>query len=396
MKHHKKFVVIKTLIASGIACTLSACATDVGSTAPVTPTTVPPAMTTAMPAATSPLTPPPAPRPTQVIPSPIQTESCVSNVTFPNFPEQYQPRLQAIACHLQEEDGLPASYVIPALQNARFDNRAVALMTPPPPSTTPSKPYPWWRYRNRFLHQDRVNRGLQFWHDHAALLEAVSQKYGVPGPILMGILNIETGFGSFMGNFSVLNSNLSLALALPGRRAFFLHETGKTLQLAQKLGVSPASMMGSEAGAMGMSQFLASSYLRYGTTWNDPRGGPMPNLWHSTADVLASTANFFRGHGWQPGQPVMARLAGYPSNATPFLQERFPLSQLRAAGIRPVQSSGLPGSTRVGLLRLQTEQGPTLFIAYPNFYAIMGYNPSTYYSATVWAYAEAIQQALAG
>ncbi|MGE4531745.1 MAG: lytic murein transglycosylase, partial [Acidithiobacillus sp.] len=106
-------------------------------------------------------------------------------------------------------------------------------------------------------------------------------------------------------------------------------------------------------------------------------------------------ANFFRGHGWQPGQPVMARLAGDPSNAGPFLQGRFPLSQLRAAGIRPVQSSGLPGSTRVGLLRLQTEQGPTLFIAYPNFYAIMGYNPSTYYSATVWAYAEAIQQALA-
>ncbi|MBU2818890.1 murein transglycosylase, partial [Acidithiobacillus ferrooxidans] len=75
----------------------------------------------------------------------------------------------------------------------------------------PATPYPWWRYRDRFLRQNRLDRGVQFWRDHAALLQAVSQKYGVSGPILMGILNIETGFGTFLGKFSVLNSNLSLA-----------------------------------------------------------------------------------------------------------------------------------------------------------------------------------------
>ncbi len=381
---------IRTLLSISITATLlSACATEVSS--PVSPP-VPANLPAVTPRAQT--LPQPAAR--QIPPSAF-SESCVRDVYFPNFPQQYQQQLREIACHLQENDGLPANYVIPALQNARFNARAVALMTPAPPSNKPVAPYPWWRYRDRFLHPDRIQRGLQFWNAHRTLLEQVSRKYGVPGPILMGILNIETGFGSFMGNFSVLNSNLSLALALPGRRHFFLHETAETLKLAQKLGVSPASLMGSEAGAMGMSQFLASSYLRYGIVWNDPPGGPLPNLWNSPADVLASTANFFLAHGWQPGQPVLARVIGSGGeNADFFLHGKHPLGQLLAAGIQPEAPSALPADTPVGLLRLQTAEGPTLFIAYPNFYAIMGYNPSVYYSATVWAYARAIQRALNG
>ncbi|MHB0872746.1 MAG: lytic murein transglycosylase [Acidithiobacillus ferrooxidans] len=389
---HKNWALLpKTILATCIAAASSACATNVG---PVNPPAAP-AVT-----APAPLPPlPAAPMPEQ--PSAALTQkarsTCVSNVAFQNFPLRYQQRLQEIACHLQERDGLPAGYVIPALQNARFNARAVEMMTPPPPSAAPATPYPWWRYRDRFLRQNRLDQGVQFWRDHAALLQAVSQKYGVPGPILMGILNIETGFGTFLGKFSVLNSNLSLALALPGRRRFFLHQTAETLKLAQRLGVPPGTLQGSPAGAMGMSQFLASSYLRYGVTWNDPPGGPMPNLWHSPADVLASTANFFRGHGWQPGQPVLSQVSGNRgTNVAPFLHGRHPLAQLRAAGIRPEVPSGLPGSTPVGLLRLQTEHGLTLFIAYPNFYAIMGYNPNTYYSATVWAYAEAIRRIVNG
>ena len=387
---YKKWAILpKTILATSIAAASSACATNVGTVNPP----VAPAVT-----APAPLPAAPVPEQPSAALTPEAGRTCVTNVVFQNFPLRYQQRMQEIACHLQERDDLPAGYVIPALQNARFNPRAVEMMTPPPPSAVPAAPYPWWRYRDRFLQQNRLDRGVQFWRDHAALLQAVSQKYGVPGPILMGILNIETGFGSFLGNFSVLNSNLSLALALPGRRQFFLHQTAETLKLAQRLGVPPGTLQGSQAGAMGMSQFLASSYLRYGVTWNDPPGGPMPDLWHSPGDVLAFTANFFRGHGWRPGQPVLSRVLSSDrgTNVAPFLQGRHPLAQLRAAGIRPEAPSGVPGSTLVGLLRLQTGHGPTLFIAYPNFYAIMRYNPDTYYSATVWAYAEAIRRIING
>lgn len=374
----------QTLVAGAMLLGLTACASNV---APMLATMPPASQQT-----------PPVPAPQAALSqgagnatlAPRQ-RGCVSAAGFPNFPAEYQGALQDIACHLQTVDGLPADVVIPALQNARFDARAVAMMTPAPPSPGPHVPYPWWRYRDRFLSPDRLARGTRFWQAHTAAIDAIAEKYGVPGPILLGILNIETAFGSFQGNFSVLDSNLSLALALPGRKRFFIHQSAATLRLSQRLGVNPAVLKGSQAGAMGMSQFLASSYLRYGVTWDDPPGGPLPDLWRSVPDVLASTANFFRGHGWQPGQPVLQRAALDPNaDVTPFLQGRHTLAALDRAGIRPAGDSGMSPDTRVGLLRLQGEAGPVFYVAYPNFYAIMGYNPSVYYAATVWAYAQAL------
>ncbi len=369
----------QTLVAGAVLLGLTACASNV----------------TPMLATTPPATPqtPPAQAPQGVSNAtlaPPQT-ACVSVADFPNFPAEYQGALRDIACHLETVDGLPADYVIQALQDAHFDARAVAMMTPAPPSPGPHVPYPWWRYRDRFLRPDRLARGIRFWQAHGVAIDAIAEKYGVPGPILLGILNIETAFGSFQGNFPVLDSNLSLALALPGRKRFFIHQTAETLRLSQRLGVNPAALKGSQAGAMGMSQFLASSYLRYGVTWDDPPGGPLPDLWRSVPDVLASTANFFRGHGWQPGQPVLQRAALDPdADVTPFLQGRHTLAALDRAGIRPAGDRGMSPDTRVGLLRLQGEAGPVFYVAYPNFYAIMGYNPSVYYAATVWAYAQAL------
>ncbi len=303
--------------------------------------------------------------------------------------------MRDFACVLQTKYQLPEQWVLPALYNARFNQRALALMTPPPPSAKPLQPYPWWRYRDRFVRSDRLQRGMDFWRSHQAIIEQVAQKYGVSPEILLGILNIETGFGTFQGNFPVLDANLSLALGLPARRSFFLYETAETIRLAHQLGQPLSSLRGSEAGAMGMSQFLASSYLKYGTVWNDPPGDGLPDLWRSVPDVLASTSKFFLAHGWQRGQPVLREAnVPDPTQATAFLHGRYPLREIERAGIRPRSPTPMPADTQVGLLQLATERGPRFFIAYPNFYAIMGYNPSTYYSATVWAYARALRARL--
>ncbi|MCE5388062.1 MAG: lytic murein transglycosylase [Acidithiobacillus sp.] len=324
------------------------------------------------------------------------TVYCPQDLQFPGFPARYQETLRHFACQLQTQYGLPARVVIPALQNAQFSARALALMTPPPPSATPRPPYPWWRYRNRFLQEDRIQKGIHFWQEHAQIMEQVSRKYGVSPYILMGILNIETGFGAFQGNFPVLDANLSLAAGLPARRNFFLYQTAETLKLAARLGVPVNTLRGSEAGAMGMSQFLASSYLQYGTVWNDPPGEGLPDLWRSVPDVLASTSRFFLAHGWQAGQPVLLpATVTSPTQAKSLLQGRYSLATLARFGVRPSnEASTLPGSMLVGLLQLQTEEGPRFYLACPNFYAIMGYNPSINYSATVWAYANALQARL--
>ncbi len=374
---------------SGIAALLlAACATEVPyqSAAPIPP--APSAIVPAPVAAT-----PPAANAENIAPAPLpEAADCAQNLTFPGFPESDQQRMRNFACALQTQYHLPQQWVLPALYNAHFNARALALMTPPPPSPVPLRPYPWWRYRDRFLRPDRLQRGVEFWNAHRGIMQQVASKYGVSPEILLGILNIETGFGSFQGNFRVLDANLSLALGLPARRAFFLHEAAATIELAHRLGRPVSSLRGSEAGAMGMSQFLASSYLKYGTVWDDPPGEGLPDLWTSVPDVLASTSRFFLAHGWQPGQPVLREaVVNNPEQAEQFLHGRYALAQLAALGIRPRAGRTMPANTQVGLLRLVTERGPRFFIAYPNFYAIMGYNPSINYSATVWAYAEALR-----
>ncbi len=310
---------------------------------------------------------------------------------FPNFPARYQPALRRMDCILQVRYRLPAQVVLAALREAHFSRRAVDLMTPSPAMV--QKPLPWWEYRDRFLRPDRLARGTAFWMSHQKLVAHVAARYGVSPFILMGILNIETGFGTFEGNFPVLDANLSLALGLPGRRQFFLYQTAETLKLSRRLDVPAESLRGSEAGAMGMSQFLASSYLHYGTAWNDPPGGAPPNLWTSVPDVLASTANFFRRHGWQPGQPVLVpAMARWGAHVSFCLQGRHTFRQLLENGIQTKGNIRLPAGLRVGLVRLQTRHGPRLFVACPNFYVVMDYNHSVFYAATVWAYGRAVER----
>ena len=372
----------------GLILALSGCATQVASSAPT------PASRGTTPAATVSVPPALPDRPAVTAAAPA-TAYCPSDLRFPGFPQRYQTELRQFACILQQRYDLPASVVIPALQSARFDARAVALMAPPPPSSAARVPVPWWRYSERFLSPDRVRNGLQFWQAHRRSLDAVAEKYGVPPPMLLGILNIETGFGSFMGNFPVLDANLSLSLALKPRRDFFLYQTAETLKLAQALGQPVTQLRGSPAGAMGMSQFLASSYLKYSVAWNDPPGDGLPNLWRSVPDVLASTANFLRAHGWQPGQPVLVP-ALLTQDSAPETKTRpeYTLGQLARLGVYPERGHALlPADTPVGLLRLEGREGPHYYLAYPNFYAIMGYNPSVFYSATVWAYAKALERA---
>ncbi|MEY2340725.1 lytic transglycosylase domain-containing protein [Acidithiobacillus sp. IBUN Pt1247-S3] len=330
---------------------------------------------------------------THVAPNP--QVDCSQNLFFPGFPQGYQEQLRDFACTLQTKYHLPEQWVLPAIYNARFSERALALMTPPPPSPGPVRPYPWWRYRNRFVRSDRLQRGVAFWRANQNIIKQVANKYGVSPEILMGILNIETGFGTFQGNFPVLDANLSLALGVPARRSFFLYQTAETIRLAHQLGQPLSSLRGSEAGAMGMSQFLASSYLKYGTVWNDPPGDGLPDLWRSVPDVLASTSRFFLAHGWQPGQPVLCEATvSVPAQAAQLLHGRYTLREIQRAGIQPQGAMAMPGNTRVGILQLATEHGERFFIAYPNFYAIMGYNPSIKYSATVWAYAQALRAQL--
>ena len=146
----------------------------------------------------------------------------------------------------------------------------------------------------------RLNRAARLMHRHAALLARIERRFGVPKEILMAIWTMESDNGvGDMGRLPVIRTLATLAHDCR-RSALFQRELIAALRIRQRGDLSPSQMVGAFAGEIGQTQFLPSSYIKYGVDFD---GDGRVDLRHSVADVLASTANLLKVHGWHAGQP---------------------------------------------------------------------------------------------
>ncbi|OAP38897.1 lytic transglycosylase [Sinorhizobium glycinis] len=141
-----------------------------------------------------------------------------------------------------------------------------------------------------------ISRGRKMRAQNAALFDSLEQRFGVPAGPLIAIWGMETGFGSFMGKEHTLSAVSTLAYDCR-RSAYFTDQLYAALQLVERGDLSPAAR-GAAHGEIGQTQFLPVNVLKFGV---DGDGNGHIDMVRSKADALASTANFLRGHGWQPG-----------------------------------------------------------------------------------------------
>jgi lytic murein transglycosylase len=153
------------------------------------------------------------------------------------------------------------------------------------------------QFSHRLVTPARIARGKSLLQSHAALFRQIEQRYGVPGPVLVAIWGLETGFGADNGKFQIFRSLATLAYDCR-RSERFQAELIDALKIVQRGDMSPSQMRGDWAGEIGQTQFLPSSYLKFAVDFN---GDGTRDLIHDTTDVLASTANFLQGSGWQRG-----------------------------------------------------------------------------------------------
>ena len=251
------------------------------------------------------------------------------------------------------------------------------------------KVLPWWDYRRRFLTPRRIREGVEFWQEHRELLDRVATERGVAPEYIVAILGIETFYGRITGKFRVLDALATLAFDYPPRATFFGKELASFLKLSREEPVDPFAALGSYAGAMGAPQFIPSSYRRYAV---DGNGDGKRDLFSTWDDVVASVANYFREHGWQPGAPVLieARIAG---SAVPVLDAgnlelKDTLDSARAKGLE--FETSLPGDTPVILIPAEGEQASGVRIGFANFTTITRYNRSVRYAMAVHDLAQAL------
>ena len=246
----------------------------------------------------------------------------------------------------------------------------------------------WSKYRSQFLDDRHINTGVVFWQQHQQSLEKASLQYGVPPEYVLGIMAVETTFGGFVGNHRVLDALTTLSFDYARRGEYFRSELEKFLLMTRNEALDPAKPVGSFAGAMGLGQFMPSSFLNWAVDFNsDGRR----DLWNPD-DAIGSIARYFAEHGWQSGQPVVSatrsQLAANPK-LEPGLDHPYDLQSLRQAGIE------IAGDCRcdypLRLLMLRHEKQDQYLIGHPNFYVITRYNQSTHYAMAVHELAQVIK-----
>ncbi len=248
---------------------------------------------------------------------------------------------------------------------------------------SPSEALPWYKYRKIFLTDARIDAGVQFWKDNEPALIAAEQRYGVPAEIIVAIIGVETLFGKNTGNHRVIDALSTLAFAYPPRSKFFTGELESFLLLCRDEHINPADPLGSYAGAMGLPQFMPSSFRTYAVDFdNDNRR----DIWHNTGDVIASVANYFAKHHWQTGQaiavPVTAKGENYKSVLNKDLKPTLSLTELKSLNL--IISRQLPFHSKVKLLSFEQQQGKELWATLDNFYVITRYNHSPLYAMAVY------------
>lgn len=155
------------------------------------------------------------------------------------------------------------------------------------------------QFSARMISPDRMRVGARKLKQYAGTFERIEQRFGVPGPVLTAIWGLETDFGVNQGKFPTIRSLASLAYDCR-RSEKFQAELMDALKIVERGDLAPAEMRGAWAGEIGQTQFLPSSYLKFAVDFD---GNGKRDLIHSAPDVLASTANYLQGYGWQRGQP---------------------------------------------------------------------------------------------
>ena len=301
---------------------------------------------------------------------------------------------------IAERRDLDREWVRHAIGQAHYLPQVAKFIQPPAPGT----PKNWHVYRSRFIDAARINAGVKFWQDNRETLARAEKETGVPAEIIVGIIGVETIYGQQMGNFRVIDALTTLAFDFPAshpraqeRSAFFKAELEQFLSLTSRTDTDPLALQGSFAGAMGMAQFMPSSWVKYAIDFD---GDGKVDLFTSPADVIGSVANYFKAFNWQPGMPTHypvsfdAAKLDLDALLAPDILPTFSVASFMAKGA-VLEGTALQHQGPLALVELQNGDAPPSYVAgTENFYAITRYNWSSYYAMAVIELGQEVARAL--
>lgn len=339
------------------------------------------------------------------LPAQAQKNPSASSKRATPAPTPYGQRADAQqwAQEVATRNGLDLSWVQAQLAQARFLAQVPRLMTPAPKTRTTARD--WADYRRRFIDPIRIQAGVRFWERNADTLARAEAQFGVPAAMIVGIIGVETIYGQNMGNLRVLDSLATLAFDFPTahpraaeRQRYFRGELEQFLLMMHQAGTPTTEPRGSYAGAMGLGQFMPSSWANWAVDFD---GDGRIDLFHSQVDAIGSVANYFKAHGWVTGQPVWypalfnTDSLNLPALLAPDILPTFTPAQMASLGVVP--EDGMQHDGLLALIELKNGDAPPSYIVgTQNFYTITRYNWSSYYATAVHDLGQEVAAARSG
>ncbi len=260
--------------------------------------------------------------------------------------------------HMVQDYNFTEGYLNSLFSKAERLDYVIRLENPAPYSgPKPTKPSPgsWTRYRKQFITEAHINNGVTFWSSNADAVQKASVIYGVDPEYIVAIIGVETFFGRNIGKTRTFDSLTTLAFDTQRRAKFFITELENFLLMSREEGYEPRKPVGSWAGAMGLGQFMPSSFRSLAVDFNNDGHR---NLWDQQ-DAIGSVAHYFSKNGWQNNRPVAEQIKNYGGES---------------------------------IIELSAITGSEYWHVHPNFKVIKKYNNSDKYAMAVHQLAQAIKQ----
>lgn len=272
--------------------------------------------------------------------------------TAGNYANSYP--VKSFIQHMVVKHGFSESYLQGLFAQANRLDSVIKLEGPSSSNSGPARPGSWSRYRGKFLTEQHISNGVEFWRNNADTISKASSAYGVDPEYIVGIIGVETYFGKNIGKTCVFDALTTLSFDTYRRSKYFQSELESFLLMTREEGYNPRQPVGSWAGAMGLGQFMPSSFRKLAVDF-DHNG--RRDLWQPN-DAIGSVAHYFSRSGWDYKSPVAQ-----------------PASDSYGASV----------------IELSTYEGMEYWRVHPNFKVIKRYNNSNKYAMAVHQLAQAIK-----
>jgi len=286
--------------------------------------------------------------------------------------------------HKAVDQGINPAIAENALSNIKFLEQVIAL-----DRKQPEKTISFSAYLKNVVTSTRIKKARNLLYQNKDILQDIYKKYKVQPRFIIALWGMETDFGRNTGNFYVPESLATLAYE--GRRKeFFTEELLNSLRILDEGHITQTNMIGSWAGAMGQTQFMPSSFIKYAVDYD---GDGKRDIWKNKKDALASIANYLSTIDWDDSL-TWGRKVTIPNDFDTSLADvkiEKTLLEWNNLGIRNLSGGALPKRDVVASLVIPGEEKEGAFLIYNNYKKLLDWNRSLYFATAVGILSDSIK-----